>query len=217
MKHYSNLRLLTVTVATVVLMGTLVYSLGHASQDAERSLDIERYPDEPLEIVDLHIGEKSVKNGIRFKSKDNLNKWGLDNVKFKEKEGWLRNIKVRLRNISGKPIYGVSAGLYFKHSALRRIFGAPLTQKPTRDLKTQPLQPGDEIEFEVSAESFEAAAMSMRKYGLDPYEVPVSLSVDSALFGDDLSGPGELSYVEIPRTRQSGTPLMGRRHLEPVG
>jgi hypothetical protein len=186
MKHRSSLRLLTVTAATVMLMGTLMYSLGHASQDAERSLDIERYPDEPLELVDLHIAQKSVKNGIRFKSRDNVSKWGLDNVKFTEKESWLRNVKVRLRNISGKPIYGVSASLYFKHSGLRRIFGAPLIQTLARDLKRQPLQPGEEIELEVNIESFEAAVMNMRKYGLDPYDVPVSLSVDSALFGEDL-------------------------------
>jgi len=34
---------------------------------------------------------------------------GLDTVKFKEKEGWFKHLKVRLRNVSGKPIYGLRA------------------------------------------------------------------------------------------------------------
>src|SRR5437016_2999505 len=96
--------------------------------DAEKSLDIERYPNEPLELVDLLIRQNSVKNGIRFKSKEGISQWGLDNVRFKEKEDWFKSVKVRMKNISGRPIYGVIANLYLKEPSLRMLFRISLKE-----------------------------------------------------------------------------------------
>ena len=191
-------------------MGTLFYSLGHASQDAEKSLDIKRYPNEPLELVDLKLGQISVKNGIKFKSKEDISKWGLDNVKFKDKDDWCKKVKVRLRNLSGSPIYGLSASLYFKHPGLRMLFALPLTVTPSRDLKKQPLQPRGEIDLEVTEESFNQTMLSMKQYGVDPYVLPTSLSVDGAIFSDDFewsrgtflrrdpNNPGKWDAVDKP-------------------
>lgn len=55
----SRLGLLIVTLVVVVLMGLLFNSLGLASKssvnDSEKSLDIERYPNEPLELVAFKV------------------------------------------------------------------------------------------------------------------------------------------------------------------
>jgi len=54
------------------------------AQEPARVLEIERYPDEPLQLVDLRIGTKSVKEDIKQKFKDPQSKWAIDNVMFKE-------------------------------------------------------------------------------------------------------------------------------------
>jgi len=209
MKH-SHIRFLFVVFLLMSIMGMLFYSLGHASQDAEKSLDIKRYPNEPLELVDLKLGQVSVKNGIKFKSKEDISKWGLDNVKFKDKDDWCKKVKVRLRNLSGSPIYGLSASLYFKHPGLRMLFALPLTVTPSRDLKKQPLQPRGEIDLEVTEESFNQTMLSMKQYGVDPYVLPTSLSVDGVIFSDDFewsrgtflrrdpNNPGKWDAVDKP-------------------
>ena len=156
------------------------------SQGAEKSLDIERYPNEPLELVDLQIRQNSVKNGIRFKSKESISQWGLDNVRFKEKEDWFKSVKVRMKNISGRPIYGVIANLYLKEPSLRMLFRISLKEISNRDLKKHPLQPGDEIDLQVNEGSLNDAMTTMVQYGVDPSQAPVSLSIDSAIFSDDL-------------------------------
>lgn len=186
----SRLSILFVTALVVFAAGLLFDPIGNAhrsaAQDADKSLDIERYPNEPLELVDLKIGQNPVKNGIRFKSKDNISKWGLDNVKFKEKNDWFKTLKIRLRNVSGRSIYGLSASIYLRHPSLRMLFQTSLKQTQTRDLKQRPLQPNEEIDLEVSDGSFNDTMTTMRQHGVDPYSSPVSLSVDNALFSDDL-------------------------------
>jgi hypothetical protein len=185
MRQHARLGLLVIVLAVAALMGSLFYSLGHAAQDPEKSLDIERYPNEPFELVEIKIGQNSVKNGVRFKSKSQINGWGLDNVKFKDKDDWFKNVKVTLRNISGRPIYAVRAGLFFIHPTQRRLFEMSLKETSTRDLLKQPIQPQEEIELEISETSFNEAIARMRQYGADPNGSPVSLSVDSAYFSED--------------------------------
>jgi hypothetical protein len=114
----SRLSLLLIT-AVVLANGLVFHTLSHAGRapaqvSDDKSLEIERYANEPLEIVEITVAEKSLKRDIKLKLRDNNSKWGLDTVKFKEKEGWFKHLKVRLRNISGKPIYGLRAGLDFK-------------------------------------------------------------------------------------------------------
>ena len=58
-----TLLVVLVLVTATVLLPVLV---GHASksfvQDSERTLDIERYPNEPLELIDIKIGEQHIKD-----------------------------------------------------------------------------------------------------------------------------------------------------------
>jgi hypothetical protein len=184
-------RLTTVLVTIAVLViGLLFYSLGHAgkspAQDGEKSLDIARYPNEPLELVDIKVNENSIKAGVKIKSRNNVNKWGRDDVKFREKDDWFKNLKIRLRNISGRPIIGLSVALYFEHPREKMYFSLNLARLETRDFRIDPLQPGEEIELQVKDELFNRRMQSMRQYGVDANVSAVSLSVDTAWFSDDL-------------------------------
>jgi hypothetical protein len=180
-------------LVVLVVIGTMALSpvlIGQAhksaAQDSEKSLDIGRYPNEPFELVDLKVRQNSVTDAIRFKSRDNRSQWGFDNVKFKEGDDWLQHVAIRLRNVSGRPIYGLTVSLYFRHPSLRMLFQTFLRQTQTADLKRQPLQSGDEIDLVVSEASLINAVKTMRERGIDPIESSVSLSVDSAIFSDDL-------------------------------
>jgi hypothetical protein len=181
------------SLVVLVVLGAMTLSpvlIGQAHksnvQDPEKSLDIGRYPNEPFELVDLKVSQNSVTNAIRFKSKDERSQWGFDNVKFKEGDDWFQRVAVRLRNVSGRSVYGLSVSLYFRHPSLRMLFHTSFKQTQTADLKRQPLQSGDEIDFEVSEASLINTMKTMSQHGIDPNESSVSLSVDSAIFSDDL-------------------------------
>jgi hypothetical protein len=187
MKH-SRLSIVILSALVAVSAELALDSVGNAHissvQDVERSLDIERYPNEPLELVEIKVGEKSLKHDIKFKSKDNTSKWGRDSVKFKEKDGWFRQVKVRLQNVSGRPIYGIKAGLQFEPSGVKMLFS--LLMVWNKNLKKEPLQPGDEIDLEVTDLELERALGQMREYGVDVNLSTVSFSLDDAYFSEDL-------------------------------
>lgn len=188
MKH-SRSSILLVSLVGVVAAGLLFSLIGptrkSSAQDAEKLLTIERYPDEPLELVDLNIGQTSVKSGIKRKFKDNRSQLGIDNVKFRERDDWTRNVKIKLRNISGRAIYALSASLFFEHYNPRMAFEMPLKRAKERDLKKHPLLPGDEIDLEVTDNSFNETITRIRQYSLDPNELLVVLAVDGVSFSDD--------------------------------
>jgi hypothetical protein len=185
------------------------------AQDDEKSLNIERYRNEPFELVELKIGQNSVKNGIKSKIKNSRSQSVLDEVKFREKDDWSRNVKVRLRNISGRPIYGLSASLFFEHYNPRMAFEVPLRRAQNRDLRQQPLQPGDEIDLEVIDKDFNETMTMIRQYGLNPNELLLVLGVDGASFSDDFGwrkgsfirrnpyNPQQWDAVDTPSPRTS--------------
>ncbi len=150
-------------------------------------MDINRYPNEPLELVDLKIGQSSVKSGIRLKFKIPSSQGSFDNVKFNESDNWFRNVKIKLRNISGRPIYGLMVDLYFKPSSLRLFYGIPVTLAQTRNLQQHPIKPGEEIDLQVSDEFYNPMVARMRQDGVEPNEANVGLSVNWVLFADDLA------------------------------
>ncbi len=155
------------------------------AQNDEKSLNIERYANEPLELVDLKIRENSVKNNIKSKVKDSHDKAVLDDVKFKETDDWFKNVKVRLRNVSGRPIYGLKASLYFRPGEARMMFEMALTPKELRNLFQQPLQPGDEIDLNINEASFNKGMRYLIQYGVDASQCSVILAVDTAYFSND--------------------------------
>lgn len=175
---------LLAAIAACLLFSRTGSSSGPPAQLADKLLEIERYPNEPLELVDLKVGANSVRGGIRTKSRNRVNRWGRDHVQFKESSGWFRHVKVRLRNVSGRPIYGLRAGLHFQPPGQRVLFGLPLAW--AENLKQNPVQPGDEIDLKVSAPSLDVTLGQMKAKGLDANLASVSLSVDDAYFSEDL-------------------------------
>jgi hypothetical protein len=181
---FPHIALLGVVVTAALLFGYIGHANKSTAQDADKSLDIERYPNEPLELVNLKIRDKALKNEIKMKSKNKGNGWGRDNVKFKETNGWFKHIKIKLRNISGKPIYGIRAGLHFQPPGLRMLFNMPLTW--TKSLESDPLQPGAEIDLEVSDQLLNRTLIRMKQYDVDANLSSVSFSLDDAYFSDDI-------------------------------
>jgi hypothetical protein len=179
----SRLTSLLFTVVFLVISLASLGRVGNSSQGGDKSLDIERYPNEPLELVDIKINEKSVRNDVKRKMRENISKWGLDSVTFDEKEGWFKQIKITMRNVSGQSIYGLKAGLNFQYPGLKILFALPLVWR--RDLKQSPLKPGDEIIFEVDDQLFDRAMKRMIPYGADANRSTVSFSLDDAYFNED--------------------------------
>jgi len=175
----------TLSISILVLAVWTLNDAGRAgsaqTQDTDKFLEIERYPDEPLEIVEINIGPQSVKDKIKVKSRDET-KWGRDIVRFKENNGWFKAISIRLRNVSDKPIYGLAAAVHFEVPTDKMLFRMLLTR--TRDLERQPLQPGEEIVVGVDPGLLKTTRANAEQFKVDLDSLPLSFSVDSAIFSD---------------------------------
>jgi hypothetical protein len=176
-------------LATLLCIGiaSLIFgSIGHANrtttQDIGKSLDIERYPNEPLELVNLKLGGQPVKDKVVTKSRRKGE--GLDTVKFKENKGWFKRMRATVRNVSGQPILGLRAYLYFKSTATGQMFSLPLAR--FRQKKGGPLQPGEELDLLVDDRVWKPTAELFTQYGEDPDLSEVTLSVENVTFSPDL-------------------------------
>jgi hypothetical protein len=183
MRSKSSLLFIALVVFGAAL---LLVSTGEArkppAQDADKSLDIERYPNEPLELVDIAVSAQSVKSKIKVKLRHGGE--GLDNVKFKDKDEWFKRVSVRLRNVSGKPITGLRAYLYFQPSAEHTLFRLPLEH--SKQLKLEALPPGAEIDLKVSDPLWDQTANILKQSGGDANSSSVTFSAESVMFGDNL-------------------------------
>lgn len=151
-------------------------------QELERALDIERYPAEPYQFISLKIGEQSVIDQIKTKASYG-NHWGLDTVKFNEKDDWWKRVSVTMRNTSDKPVYGVQAFLYLKPLGYPMMFSLQLTG--AKELWQEPLQPGAEIDLSVSERMLNATLENLKQQGADATNCNVSFSVDAVRFTKD--------------------------------
>ena len=179
---------LWVTVAVVVLALAVWFAIegSHAAvqtQETYKVLEIERYPNEPLELVKLNIGTQSVKNRVKPKFNDSKSKWGIDSVKFNEKDDWYKHVSITLRNTSDKPVYGLHAYLFFKPDGFPISFSMPLTSK---ELWNDPLAPGDEIELSVNQGSLNQTLADVKNRGTDVSNAVVSFSLDRVIFSREL-------------------------------
>ena len=174
---------LIVVIAASLLFGPMAYARKPFAQDALMSLDIERYPNEPLELVDLRVGGRPVKDRITTKSRRNNE--GLDSARFKEKAGWFKGLTATLRNVSSQPITGLRAFLYFQPTGVRKLFSLPLTRS-SNQLQRGALPTGAEISLSVSQEMSRLTAGFMQQEGYDVERATVILSVESVIFGNGL-------------------------------
>lgn len=180
-------RINTLLVVLVLIPATVLLPvvIGRASkpfaQDSQKSLDIERYPGEPLELVDLKIRDQSIKNQIKVKLRKDGE--GLDEAKFHETGEWFTRVQVRLRNVSGKRIVGLRAYLYFKVPNTPTLFSMPLIRY--RQLQVEPLEPCDEVDLMVDTQLWSQIAKVLKQHG-DPDLSAVTLSVENVAFSDGL-------------------------------
>jgi hypothetical protein len=180
-----NLRALSVTLA-VVVAGLLSGSIGQArespAQDAEKSLGIERYPDQPLELIDLKVGVQRMNDRIATKSI--LNGIAVDTITFKERDGWFKHVLIRFRNVSGRPIYGVTAYLYFQPPDARTLYSLPLAASTA--LNEGVVQPGAEVILTVTDQAWSLTADILEKHKVNPDLVSVKFAIGMVRFSDDL-------------------------------
>jgi len=153
------------------------------AQEPDKVLEIERYPDEPLQLVELRIGTKSVKDDIKQKFKDPRSKWGIDSVKFEENDDWVKRVSITLRNTSDKPVYGVNGYLFFKPLGFPMNFSVALTS--SKALYQKPLQPGEEIELTVTPEMLNQTLENVKTHGAEVSSAVVSFSLDTVFFSKD--------------------------------
>src|ERR1051326_9491047 len=173
-KMYRLLMSLVVIFAGGCLFASSRVASKRITQGPEKSLDIKRYHNEPLELVDLKVSEQSVKGNIQVKHRVN-GEW-LDNVEFQDKDEWFRRVKVRLRNISDKPVVNIVAYLYFRPPSLQPLYRVDLS--PSRHLGTESLKPDEEIELTVTDQSWNQTAKILQQFGVDANSTTVFLSID---------------------------------------
>jgi hypothetical protein len=153
-------------------------------QEPDKALEIERYPDEPLQLVNLRIGTQSVKDRIRQKFKDNASKWAIDRVTFKEKDDWFKRVSITLRNTSDKPVFGVQGFLFLKPPGFPMIFSLQLTA--SKELQHDPLLPGSEIELTVTPDMLNHTLDDVKDRGAQVSTADVSFSLDAVIFSNEL-------------------------------
>ena len=180
---------LWITVAVLVLAGAAWFAnnASHApvqTQEGDKVLEIQRYPDEPVQLINIRVGTQSVKDRMRTKFKDNKSRWAIDSVKFKEKDDWYKRISITLRNTSDKPVYGLEGNLFFKPVGYPMSFSIRLTG--SRRLGNDPLPPGAEFELTVNHARLDKILAAMSTRGADASNVVVSFSLDTVIFSDEL-------------------------------
>ena len=165
------------------LPAVLAFLLVGAFEVGEKSLVIERYPGEPLQLVDLKVSGQSVKQHITAKNRYE-NKWGTDIVKFTENDDWYKRVSLTFRSVADKPIRKVEAYLLFEHAGDKKRFGMELTS--SRNLFQSPLQPGEEVELTLADRDLELIGQMMKSSGVDANNCSVSFSLDSAIYSEKL-------------------------------
>lgn len=205
------------TLALVAWLGNEGSRASVQTQEAERVLEIERYPNEPLELVSVRIGAQNVRDRIKTKFKDNKSHFGIDSVKFKEKDHWYERVAITLRNITDKPVYGVQGFLFFKPVGFPMIFSLQLTA--AKELRHQPFEPGAELELTVTPGMLNHTLEDMKLRGADVSQAVVSFSLDAVIFSDQLQWyrgkllrpdsefPGKWVPVDQPLAKKSNQPL----------
>lgn len=169
---------------SLLLVAVFVLTFLGALEVGEKTLTIERYPGEPLQLVDLKISGQSVKDQITVKARYE-NKWGSDIVKLTEKDDWYRRLFLTFRNVSEKPIYGVEANLFFEPvGGQRKMYGAPM--KSSKELWQNPLQPGEEVELMVGDFHLDQILQVMKGESVEVNNCKISFSLDTAIYNEKL-------------------------------
>jgi len=168
-----------------IALGFSALNHGEAAPErSERSLLIERHGNEPLELIDVKIGDLSVKSKIKSKWRNGDD--GYDEATFAATEDWPKDIRLRVRNVSGKHLTGFQAYIYLKPPAGQLMFGVDLKGPGTTRLEHTALSPGQEIDAEVDGDSWQRAVIRFAQYGGELSTAEVRLSIGLVVFPDGL-------------------------------
>jgi len=168
-----------------IALGFSAFPHGEAApQRAERSLLIERHGNEPLELIDVKIGDQSVKSKIKSKWRHGDD--GYDEATFAAAEDWPKDVRLRVRNISGKQLTGFQAYIYLKSPAADHMFSVTLKGPGTTRLEHTALAPGQEIDAEVDGDSWNRAIIRFARYGGELITAEVRLSIGLVGFPEGL-------------------------------
>ena len=170
-----------VALLVLVFPAMLLMNLVAFAQDGDKSLNIERYGDEPLQLVGLKIGSQSITDNLPVNARHNS--VGVDTITFNQRDGWFRNVEFKLRNISGKPIYGVSSHLFFRPSETKTVYRLPLAGSSQAGQGV--LEPGGEITLIVTEQAWTLTKEILKYYDVDPDKTVVSFGVDVVQFSDN--------------------------------
>lgn len=181
-------RISTPLVVLVLAIGTVLLPvlIGHArksfAQDSEKALDIRRHVNEPLELIDLKVNQRSIKNMIAVSRRKGDDR--LDTVRFQDLDDWPRRMRISLRNVSGKTIVGLQAYLYLKPPGSPVLFS--VTLKSSNSLESTVLEPGDVVEAVVDDGSWNRTVNRLTQQGWNPSMAAVTFSVGIVAFRDGL-------------------------------
>ena len=180
MKHSRN-RLLFVIINAMLTSSLVCPGSTSAIQFSRRTLDIERFSSEPLELVELKVGDQSVKKGVMIKSRSYGE--GLDTVSFNAEPGWFRHLEVRMRNVSGTTITGVRANLEFQFPPAKTLYSLPLNAS-TR-LQQGFIEPDGEVTLTVTDQAWNLHKHIFQHYDVNPDLGDVKFRLDLIQFDGD--------------------------------
>jgi hypothetical protein len=199
-----RLRMNLLLTAALLITSTGVFDV------RERTLEIQRYPNEPLQLVDLKVSGQSVKDRIVLKQKfADKSQWSLDSVTFSDDDDWYKHVSFRYRNVSDKTIYGVGAFLFFKPGGERNMFMVQLNA--STDLKSKQIEPGGEVELTVDDLRLQPILQMMSQAGVDANKCEVSFSLDSAVYSEQLRWDRGHLLRPDPATPNKWIPVNGPR------
>ena len=127
-KSFSSILVFSLVLVSVLGAKTWfgITSLKQEASARDKVVEIDNFPNSPVEIIDLQVKEMNVKLGEKFKIDDD----------------WLRTIRFKLKNISDKPIIHISMNLDFPETAAepRMAYALEFGQKPgARQHKSGPI------------------------------------------------------------------------------
>ena len=173
-----KLRMNLLLSAALLIISTGVFAFG------QKTLEIQRYPNEPMQLVDLKVSGQSVKDRIVKKTQLPGSDWSTDAVSFTEADDWYKRVTLRFRNVSDKTIHGVGAFLFFEPVGERN--GFMLQLNASTDLRKKVVEPGAEVELWVTDSRLDQTLGMMKQAGVDVNKCEVSFSLDSAVYSEEL-------------------------------
>ena len=152
------------------------------SQENEKALKIERYQNEPLQLVEIRIGDQSV--NAELATKPIVTSERLDTITFKQTAGWYRHLEIRLRNVSGKLINGIRASLYFHPVHTEAIFSVPFSAfSPSGN---GILEPGAETTLIITEQAWILSEDILKRHLVDPEQSPAFFGLATVSFDRSL-------------------------------